>query len=380
MADTKVVREIPRRANPPLAKAAPGAPLFHKEKNQYVAEVAGEWEALTLDVTLQEKLQALLERHDAPYAVAVAIEPSTGRVLAMAEHSAVSPAVRGLSVRALFPAASVFKIVTAAALLEAGVSPGDEACYFGGKRRISERHLKDSPRDRRCASLADALGHSTNGVFAKLTHRHLAAEDLKRWAAAFHFNRTIDFPLPLDESLAAVPEDALGLAETGAGFGDVWLTPLHGALIAAVAANGGLWRAPVVLQRDVLVDAPAERVLSEAQAAQLTEMLEVTVTQGTARRVFRERGHRVAGAVGKTGSLADHQPFRDYSWFVGFAPKDAPKVAVATVVVNGPRWKIRAPYLAREAMRFSLERLSQSTREQFAQRVLSQERKQFPGN
>ena len=59
--------------------------------------------------------------------------------------------------------------------------------------------------------------------------------------------------------------------------------------------------------------------------------------------------------MGKTGSLADRNPFRDYSWFVGFAPREAPKVAVAAVVVNEPRWRIRAPWLAREAMRLGLE-------------------------
>jgi cell division protein FtsI/penicillin-binding protein 2 len=81
-------------------------------------------------------------------------------------------------------------------------------------------------------------------------------------------------------------------------------------------------------------------------------MMEETVTHGTARRFFRLPELR--GAVGKTGSLADRQPFRDYSWFVGFAPKDSPRVAVAAVVVNEARWRIRAPWLAREAMRLAL--------------------------
>jgi hypothetical protein len=65
----------------------------------------------------------------------------------------------------------------------------------------------------------------------------------------------------------------------------------------------------------------------------------------------------VPGAVGKTGTLADRKPFRDYSWFVGFAPKDNPKVAVAAVIVNEPLWRIRATWLGREAMRLGLARL-----------------------
>ncbi|MGZ6099452.1 MAG: penicillin-binding transpeptidase domain-containing protein, partial [Myxococcaceae bacterium] len=72
------------------------------------------------------------------------------------------------------------------------------------------------------------------------------------------------------------------------------------------------------------------------------------------------------GAVGKTGSLADRNPFRDYSWFVGFAPKDAPRIAVAAVVVNEPRWRIRAPWLAREAMRLGLDAVAGTSERRLA--------------
>ena len=66
---------------------------------------------------------------------------------------------------------------------------------------------------------------------------------------------------------------------------------------------------------------------------------------------------RVPGAVGQTGTLADRAPFRDYSWFVGFAPKDNPKLAVAAVVVNEPLWRIRAAWLGREGLRLGMARL-----------------------
>ncbi|WP_395828683.1 hypothetical protein [Archangium violaceum] len=81
----------------------------------------------------------------------------------------------------------------------------------------------------------------------------------------------------------------------------------------------------------------------------------MTVTKGTAHRVFRERGMGVPGTVGKTGMLADRAPFRDYSWFVGFAPKDDPKVVA--LIVNEPIWLIRATWLGRQAMRLGLARL-----------------------
>ncbi|PTL75898.1 penicillin-binding transpeptidase domain-containing protein [Vitiosangium sp. GDMCC 1.1324] len=314
---------------------------------------------LTIDPTLQSQLTNILTEYRVPYGAAVVLEPSTGRVLAMAEHSQAQPGLRGLATRAAFPAASVFKIITGSALLEAGVTPMAETCFHGGKRRLSEKLLEDSARDSQCHSLAEAMGKSANVIFAKLTHRYLSPDALKRAAARFHFNREISFPVPMDVSLASVPEgDAFRFAQTGAGFGDVYLSPLHGALLACVAANKGVWKDPILFEPDPNAPPPpGEQVLSPEVARDLTTLMEATVTKGTAHRIFRERGMGVPGAVGKTGTLADRSPFRDYSWFVGFAPKDNPKVAVAALIVNDPIWRIRATWLGREAMRLGLARL-----------------------
>lgn len=313
---------------------------------------------LTIDATLQGQLKDILKQYRVPYGAVVVLEPSTGRVLAMAEHSRTQPELRGLATRAVYPAASIFKIVTGAALLEAGVTPMDETCFHGGKRRLSEKLLEDSARDGQCHSLAEAMGKSANVIFAKLTQRYLSPESLKHTAARLRFNRELSFPVPTDVSLAAVPEEKFRFAQTGAGFGDVYMSPLHGALLASVAANKGVWKDPVLFEPEANTPTQAgEQVLSPEVARDLTTLLEATVTKGTARRTFRERGMGVPGAVGKTGTLADRAPFRDYSWFVGFAPKDNPKVAVAAVIVNEPIWHIRATWLGREAMRLGLARL-----------------------
>jgi penicillin-binding protein A len=320
-----------------------------------VASAGGE-RLLTLEPSLQEALTEVLTSYQTPYAAVVVLEPSTGRVLAMAEHSEANPSLRGLTTQALFPAASIFKLVTATALLDAGLGPDDVGCAHGGKRHIQAKLLEDSRADLTCLSLAEAMGRSANAVFAKLTHHHLSAEQLLAAADALHFNKPFDFAVPTDISLARIPDDPLGLATTGAGFGDVYLSPLHGAMLASVAANRGLWRAPVLFEDQVDAALPTERVLSEEQATALVRMMEETVTHGTARRFFR--GPLLRTAAGKTGSLADKPPlpYRDYTWFVGFAPRDNPRVAVAAVVVNDARWRIHAPWLAGEALRLVLER------------------------
>jgi cell division protein FtsI/penicillin-binding protein 2 len=322
---------------------------------RYVVSRGGREQVLTLDPRLHDRLQQILQTYQTPYGAVVAIEPSSGRVLAMAEHSAQEPGLRGLTRRAVFPAASIFKIVTASALLESGMDPNTAQCFHGGKRRISEKLLADSSRDQRCYSLSTALAMSANAVFAKLTFKHLSAERLEAAAESFRFNRPLDFAVPTDTSLAAIPSDPLGLALAGSGFGDVYMSPLHGAAIAASIANGGRWRAPILIDGAPDPSPEPDRVTSEPIARELADMLEETVTSGTARRTFRERGFRVPGAVGKTGSLADRRPYRDYTWFVGFAPKESPQVAVAAVIVNHMKWRIRATWLGREAMRLYLE-------------------------
>jgi cell division protein FtsI/penicillin-binding protein 2 len=355
-----------RESAPPIAKLQPlprAADLLARAKLEgerlVVKGKDGRKQVLTVDPVLQASLTNIMRDYGVPYGAAVVLEPSTGRVLAMAEHSAAQPEMRGLPVRAVFPAASIFKIVTGSALLEAGVTPSMEECFHGGKRRLSAKHLEDSERDGACYSLALAMGKSANVIFAKLTNKHLTADALRRMSARFRFNREIPFSVPLDVSLAAIPEESFGLANTGAGFGDVYLSPLHGALVASVAANDGRWVDPILVEPEggPMLPPEGEPVLTPAAAKDLTAMLEETVTHGTARGVFRERNFRVEGAVGKTGTLADRNPFRDYSWFVGFAPKDNPRVAVAAVIVNDPKWRIRGTWLGREALRLGLERV-----------------------
>jgi cell division protein FtsI/penicillin-binding protein 2 len=101
-------------------------------------------------------------------------------------------------------------------------------------------------------------------------------------------------------------------------------------------------------------------VIPRATARRLGAMMERTVTRGTARSAFFDEhgapflpGIRVAG---KTGSLTGESPYRAYSWWVGFAPADRPRIAVAALVVNTPRWRIKASYVARETLRQYLVR------------------------
>lgn len=363
-------------AQPPSStRAAPGRtfpgldPRRHRvEDGVTLADLAdGSTALLSLHPGLQQHVAEVYARYEVPSGALVAMEPASGRVLAYYSHGG-EPRSGDLARDPSPPAASVFKIVTAAALVDAGVDANADVCYHGGSSGLELRHLVDDPaRDRSCASLSTAMGGSINSVFAKLADRHLDGQTIERYASAFGFGHALPFDVPTRVSPSEVPNDRLERARTAAGFWHMHMSPLHGALIAATVANGG--RMPRASLVDEVLDPGGRRayrttpsvfrnVVPASTARAVTAMMKTTVSEGTARRsFFDQRGNAFLPGIevaGKTGSLTGSEPYRDYSWFVGFAPADAPEIAVAALVVNEPRWRIKGAYAAREAMRYWL--------------------------
>jgi len=346
---------------PVVAPPALGPMVYDASARRYVASAGGSQAVLSISPRLQRSLEKLLADYRLPMGAVVLMEPKTGRVRALAEHVERGPKVH-VALEPIAPAASIFKLVTSAALLDRGILPDSEVCFHGGRHRIQKVLLADNPRrDHRCLTLAAALGKSANVVFAKLAERDLSADLLRAEAERFFFNSQIAFPWPVRPSPARISEDPFELATTAAGFGPVRLSPLHGAVMASLIANGGTFVSPRIVDEVDGVAAPAPRpprqILRPEVAAALTRMMETTVTEGTARKVFRRdrlARHsplREMSVAGKTGSLAEIEPYRDYSWFVGFAPAEDPRVAVAAVVVNDRRWRVKASFLAHEALK-----------------------------
>ncbi len=322
---------------------------------------------LTLSPRLQQAAEEALERAQAPVGAIVVMDPN-GRVLALAGRTGGKNGQRAdqLPVTVWAPAASVFKIVTAAALLQHGVSPAQRVCYHGGLRGISEEHLSDSPRDRECGDLTAAMAFSINSIFAKLSHQKLQRTDLEGMARAFGIGSLPPFALDTERGRVALPSDPLGLARSAAGFWNVEMSPLEGASLTAVVANRGRKVTPRIIdaivdgdghKREVLSE-PSQVVLDETIAAALADMMSVTVTRGTAREGFHDKRGRPyfphIAIAGKTGSLTQGEPYRAFSWFVGFAPIESPRVIVSVLLGNGEKWHIKAHTAARMVLQSAL--------------------------
>jgi penicillin-binding protein A len=351
--------------------------LAQRDGHYFASLEGGGIAELTLVPALQQAAEEVLATYAPPFGAAVVVSIPDGRVLAMAGRSSLDPTLGAteLALRPWAPAASVFKVVAASALVaEAGLTAGSRICYHGGVSSVLPDNLVDLPRlDRRCDTLGYAVGKSQNAIIAKLSARHLQPKALRRVAEAFGFGVTIPFELPVEASELSIPEEPLEFARASAGFWHSSLSAMHGALLAAAIGNAGEMPAPRLVtramdgkgQRISIDRRPAHRVVDPAVARQVGHMMELTTRMGTARTSFHDRRGRPLLSVdvaGKTGSLNYRGQPQDpalpallppagghlgYSWFVGFAPAQQPRIAFAVVLGNAATWRIKAAFVAR---------------------------------
>ncbi|RMH39466.1 MAG: penicillin-binding protein, partial [Deltaproteobacteria bacterium] len=187
---------------------------------------------LTLDPAIQSAAEQVLDRAQ-PVRGAVVVLAPDGRILALAGRGDGGRADPSVALRAWAPAASVFKVVTAAALVRAGVDPAQRVCYHGGLRSVEAAHLRDDPnRDRECHDLAFAVARSQNAIIAKLAHRFLDRARLADMAARLGFGARPATALAAEIGTAELPAGGLELARVAAGFWHTRLSALGGALLA----------------------------------------------------------------------------------------------------------------------------------------------------
>ena len=321
---------------------------------------------LTLDPVVQRAAVRVMKKYNVPEAGVVAMNTKTGELIAYASH--VSEGAKfDVNARAEAPAASVFKVVTASTLVEkGGLTHETEQCYRGGRSQISADELRDDPeRDKWCATLGIALGRSLNVVFGRLARKHLTPEDITEMGGALGFGAEVPFAVKNDAPQIHIPEEPLEFARTAAGFWNTSLSPLAAASLAQTVANQGVALKPRIVSSvrkggHTLWQAPDEKVvlrraMKPETAEEVTKMMRQTISGGSGYKTFHDRrGNSFLprlDVAGKTGTLTRHKENRHYTWLVAFAPASNPEIAVAALVVNTPRWRIKGPDLARDVLR-----------------------------
>jgi peptidoglycan glycosyltransferase len=305
---------------------------------------------------------------------AVALEPATGRMLVIASRPSYDPNLIERSFRrasrapgapcqpgapllnratqGLFIPGSTFKVITAAAALDTGrFTPESEFddpgyCLEYGKR-VFNYSDQGTPRGYGRVDFATALENSINSVFCNIG-KDLGPLPILEYARRFGFYEVPPLETPSDEREASglrergslfLPDDPNEVDPGRLAFGQerMLVTPLQMAMVAAGVANGGVVMKPTVVDRVVAPDGaiitrtgPEElaRAVAPRTAAELTTMMTRAVESGTGTAA------RIAGVsvAGKTGTAETGQAGKNDTWFICFAPADAPEVAVAVVL------------------------------------------------
>lgn len=309
----------------------------------------------TLDAALTREVYRVLKQGRVELGHVIVLEPDSGRVLAYASTDTERfPGTRA------YPAASLVKVITAAAALDSAPKQARLPCRFtGSPYRLTPKRV-DPPRDGKTVSLRKALATSNNQCFAQLAVHAVGERPLVAALERFGWSAP---PAPAHAPGSIDPgQDRFELAKLGCGLAGSRITPLHAAQLAASLADGELvsprWVDRVVDASGRELPLPAvpgpRRVMSYELARSLREMLVDTTTRGTARSAFRHRNGRPrlgqVEVAGKTGSLSGTNPKGKYEWFIGVAPADDPVLAVATVVVHGDLWWRNASQLAADVL------------------------------
>ncbi|GGS91663.1 penicillin-binding protein [Streptomyces tanashiensis] len=297
----------------------------------------------------------------------VAIEPKTGKILAMASTPSYDPSTfAGYSgkdekawvalekdknkpklnraIREIYPPGSVFKVVTAAAALENGKVTDINAATQtpeGWKIPLSNREMKNHASGCANASLKRALDISCNSVFAKLGD-DVGRDKMVEMAEKFGFNAEQFTPVRSSASVYDKNADRGGNALSSIGQFNTATTPLQMAMVTAAIANDGKLMKPYMIDQlrapnvDIIKQNEPEemsRPVSPENAQLLQQMMESVVTNGTGGNAdLNMDGVKVGGKTG-TAQHGEKNAKRPYAWFISYAKtSEGSPVAVAVVV------------------------------------------------
>ncbi|MEO5667744.1 MAG: penicillin-binding transpeptidase domain-containing protein, partial [Bdellovibrionota bacterium] len=204
----------------------------------------------TIDPNYSHILRGYFERYRPDYGAIAVINPDTGAVLALESFVKTPEEKLGhLAIRAPFPAASVFKIVTASAAIDQGKAYAETVIPYNGRNHtLYRKNVADQAVNRftQHVTLREAFGKSINVVFGKLGLFHVGSDDLTRYAENFHFNKNFPTDITIEKSRFILdPTNMWQLVESAAGFTNrTTLSPIHGALIASAILNDGVMPTP----------------------------------------------------------------------------------------------------------------------------------------
>jgi cell division protein FtsI/penicillin-binding protein 2 len=291
----------------------------------------------TIHLGLQQTAQNALGSRLGGVAV---IRPKDGAVLGLA----------GLAVSAPQPPGSTFKIITLSAALTYHKASPSSSYPIRSFAVLSGVRLNNASGESCGGSLSKSFADSCNSVFAPLGAR-VGAKRLVAMAERFGFNQTPVVPAAKPNTIpkASQLKDDLAVGASAIGQDKDQATPLGMASVAATIGNRGVWARPRVAGKVV-----RRRAVSASVAAAVRDMM-IGVVRGGTGTAAALPGITVAGKTGTAELVANSKNPKDSdAWFVAFAPAQAPKVAVAVMLVGAGFGGATAAPIARQVMAAAL--------------------------
>lgn len=329
---------------------------------------------LTIIDELQDRINILFKRYHPMCGAAVIFKPSTGEILSANTYinpkaNVDFPDNKNILSWGTLPAASLFKFITASALIDNKIMNGyDKINYNGKNHTLYKDQLKNTKNKwTRTVTMKKAFVQSYNPPFGKMGTM-LGSKKLCTMAEKLNFNSNIPFEFALEQSVFLEPTDAYSLSEMSCGFTNTsTMNIIHAAVLAALPITNGKFVYPHLVKNveddnKVLFNYQSNSdrysVLKETTALELYRIMKGVTRNGTARKSFKHLRNKSAlknwTTGGKTGSLDSELPKGRCDWFMGFA-KDSEdsdnSIAIAVVQVHGEFWNIHSAYLAAEAIR-----------------------------
>lgn len=321
----------------------------------------------TFDKNVHQDMAKVYLQYQPDYACFVAIDVETGAILNLTSFVKSGEDWDNLVMRSEYPAASVFKMITAAAGIDLGkINPSTVIPYNGKSTTLYKNQVLNHKANKwtREPTMKESFAKSINPVFGQLGVFHLGEEHITSYAQRFGFDKPMqsDFHLP-QSSVRLDLSNEWALAEAASGYTrDITLSPIHAAQIAATVANDGKMVVPYMVESVVRGDGKTlyqaesnsnpEQVIRASSAKQLRSLMTETTRIGSARSSYTGLNkYKVYNGMeigGKTGSLTGLSPKGRHDWFVGYAEKDGRKVAYASLIVNVEKWYVRSAYVARQ--------------------------------
>lgn len=335
----------------------------------------------SINEELEKQVKRYLRRYRSDYTSIVVVDNNTGKVLTAIDYDKKEKDFGvSLSFSSTNPAASVFKVITAADLLENTDTSKETNFSFRGRGSTLYKYQLKNKKNRwtRTIPFKKAFAYSNNVIFGKAAISKTSPTSLMKMANKFGFNNDLLQLLDAGDSRLLIAESDYELAELASGFNkQTMISPLHGAMIASVIANDGIFKQPTVINsiKDIKQEREVwkpkyklKRVISEDVADEIRDMMKLTVSRGTARGAFRPWKIKQIKDIeigGKTGSITGGVPFGKRDWFISYAkPKNDASdkgISVCVMIVNVKKWYIKSTYLAKKIIQYYYHDLKKSS-------------------